>query len=320
MTPEVADPLAERLYGDDPKERSLGRALLWAACLAGLGGARPEAIEASGALRVATPEGSLLLAPLVLQTERHPRGRPEVVHRLIRALEQGFAGRRFALAIRRPVAPDFDPEAVSRAVQLWLMAVDRGEWRGRHAIYDDDHVAVELTLLDAVPTEPGRALTFLVGPSSSLERLGVLDGHLQAIARLHLDSGLPLVGVLVGDPRWGIARGYAGQLLYGTPDEVRGQCGEGASLRAAYLHEGFSLFADAQFRRLAALWWLEPMPGDPLGVQGFAHENPWALAAGQVPSFPGARFARVAQPDGVQRRGDRAWMAWVGRGPTVWRS
>jgi len=316
----VAEALRERLTSTEARDLFLGRALLWGACLAGQAGAVAREVLEDGSLRMASDDGEFLLAPLVFHMDPHPRGEPEAMQRLRRTLEQSFAGRRFAVAVRRAVQPDFDAEAVARAVHLWILAVERGEWRGRHAIYDDEKVSVELTLLDAQRVEPGHGLTFLVGPSSSLERLAVIDGHLQGIGRQHIDSGLPMVGLLVGEPRWGIARGYAAQLLYGTPDEVRAVSNAAEHQhRAAYLDEGFSLFADVQFRRLAALWWLEPAPDDPLGVVGHAHENPWAEQVQAVPHFPGSRFSRVEGQPGDEARPGRAWMRWTRRLPTTWR-
>lgn len=316
---EVGDALWARLTSREPRDLFLGRALLWGAAAAGLAGAVPRAVLDDGSLKLEGEGGSFLLAPLVFHMDPHPRGDPTAVDSLIRTLEHSFAGRRYAVAIRKPVHADFDREAVARAVQLWILAVERGEWRGRHAIYDDEKISCELTLLETAPADIGDGLTFLVGPSASLERLAVIDGHLQAIARHHLDSNLPVIGLLVGEPRWGISRGYAQQLLYGTPDEVRTQANADTHVyRAAFLDEGFSLFADVQFRRLAALWWLEPSSTDPLGVVGYAHENPWAVGVEAAPAFPGTRFARAEVEAGTEARPGRMWMTWEGRRPTAW--
>ena len=56
-----------------------------------------------------------------------------------------------------------DADSVQRAVTLWVRAVERGDWRGRHAVYDDERMSIELTLLEAPPHETGNGMTFVVG-------------------------------------------------------------------------------------------------------------------------------------------------------------
>ncbi|MBW2254265.1 MAG: hypothetical protein JRI25_06655 [Deltaproteobacteria bacterium] len=297
----------------------LGRAMLWGASLAGLTGSVPLEARADGALVVQPPKGpTFLLVPLVFHTQDVSPGPAEAVQRLVDSLEGAFGDRPFALHLRRSLSPEFDSDAVFRAVQLWVRAVSRGEWRGRHAIYDDDQISLELTLIDAVRRREGQSLTFFMGPTVSLHRLAVVDSHLQEMARQYASEELPLVGLLAANPRWGLTRGYVCQLLFGTPDKVvtRGSGGPGTHL-ATYGDDRYSLFADPQFRRLAALWWVEPAEGDPIGVTGTAHENPWRAAGVLAPPFPGTRFRPFDA--GEEAPENAVMMTWEPRHTSTWR-
>lgn len=317
---DVGETFLRRVMSTRTGDATFGRALLWAAAKARVMGASVEGLHDDSSMRLVSASGvPFLLATAVFQMDRDARGAPDAVGRLVRTLEGGFAGRRFALAVRRPVPVDFDSDAVSRAVTLWVRAVERGDWRGRHAVYDDERLSIELTLLQAAPAATGQGLTFLVGPSVSLDRLAAVDAHLQAVGRRYVDARLPLVVSLVGEPTWGVSRGYATQLLYGTAQEVRASSDAAArSWTAAYPPDGLGLFADPQFRRLAALWWLEPDARDPLEARGWAHDNPWVEGAAGLPAFPGPRCARHDAPEGVGPTG-RVWMAWTAPANTAGR-
>jgi len=311
LPPTIGDAFLRRLESRRMGDATYARALLWAAAKAGAGGASIEGLVDDSALRLVSATGEpFVLATAVFQMDRDARGSPEAVDRLVRTLEGGFAGRRFALAVRRPIPDDFDSDAVARAVTLWVRAVERGDWRGRHAVYDDERLSIELTLLEAAAVEAGQGLTFLVGPSVSLDRLGAVDGHLRAVARRYADIAMPIVVSLVGEPAWGLSRGYATQLLYGTTSEVRASNDSGSSAWiGAYPPDGLGLFADPPFRRLAALWWLEPDGADLIASRGWSHENPWAEGRNVVPNFPGPRCTQVDPPERA-RSTDGVWMAW----------
>jgi len=320
LRPQVRDRIGDLLTSLSLPNLFLGRAMVWGASLAGLTGSVPVEARANGALVVQPPKGpKFLLVPLVFHTGDASPGSPEAVQRLVDSLESAFGDRPFALHLRRSLSAEFDADAVFRAVQLWVRAVDRGEWRGRHAVYDDEKVSLELTLLDAQRREERGSLTFFLGPSVSLHRLAVVDSHLQEMAAEHAGEEYPLVGLLAANPRWGLTRGYVCQLLYGTPDEVvtRGAGGPGAYV-ATYGDDRYSLFADPQFRRLAALWWVEPAPGDPIGVAGWAHENPWRSSGVEAPPFPGSRYRPFEAGDEALE--NAATMTWEPREPSTWRS
>ena len=154
-----------------------------------------------------------------------------------------------------------------------------------HAVYEDDDVAIDLTVVDAKPPgEPGgRILT--VGPVASLERLGVVDARLTDAASQSEESigTLPLVMVLAADQPWGLSRGFVQQLLFGTADRVSvvthaEKSRSEASYEAEFTPNGRSLFSDPACRSIAGLWWMSCTPGDPLGWTSRVYDNPWASA------------------------------------------
>lgn len=259
----------------------------------------------------------MAIAALSFSTPMNPCGEPADMARLRSALETVFQGRRYALFVRRAVPTGFDPAPVARAVHMWLAAIDRGEWQGRHAIYEDDVVALEFTLVqDTGATGPSRL--FEVGPVTALERLAVVDAALMALLQQVRDDlgELPLVVVLEGRPSWRLPRGYTEQLLYGTADWVATtRDGGQTTYRAGFRSNGRSLFSDGACAQLAALWWCEDFPADPRGFLCWSNENPWSDAPAEVLGVQAARFSRMAE--GVDGRG-LIEMGWSAPPPSVW--
>lgn len=288
------------------------RVLLQAVALASTAGALPVGVGDERMMVLRDHEGMrFALTALAWSTNAHPNGEPSDVARLTDALDSTFQGRQYALYLRRPVPSAFNPGPVSRAVHLWLAAIDRGEWKGRHAIYEDEHVALELTLVQQhAPKGGGRLMT--VGPVTALERLAAVDGMVVELAQRHgrVDHPMPLVVALGAYPAWRVPRGYVEQLLYGTADWVAASSdAEGTHYSAQFRPNGRSLFSDPVCRNLCALWWLESSPeaaaGEPLGFRGWGHDNPWCETPAHIPPIDAARF--VAQ-GGADR--DRPVLSW----------
>ena len=236
---------------------------------------------------------------LAFNTHGATRGRKEDIARLVSALTSSFGDQRFLLYLRRPLPEDVDPAPVARAVHLWLLAIERGEWLGRHAVYDDDGVSIELSLL---PGAPGMAA--MVGPTNALEQLALVDHHVLEAMEL-MDNNVPTVLSVCSATGWNLPRGFTEQLLYGTADQVV----SGDEYRATFRETAMALFSDAGATDLASLWWLET-PGDDMSVRGWATDNPWVRH--DIPVFPGHRFS-------VARRvADRAELTWHSSEPTVW--
>lgn len=290
------------------------RGLLQGIALAATAGAVPEGVQDERTVTLRDAEGqTFALTALAWSTNAHPNGEPADVARLTQALDATFQGRQYALYLRRPIPSGFNAGPVSRAVHLWLAAIDRGEWKGRHAIYEDEDVALELTLVQQHAARGGGRL-MTVGPVTALERLAAVDAMVVDLAQRHgrHDNGLPLIVALAAYPAWRVPRGYVEQLLYGTADSVlavSSMDGDAAIGRyeARFRPNGRSLFSDPICRALSALWWVESAPAgdDPLAYRGWAHDNPWCEAPARIPPVDVPRF--VVQ--GVDR--DQPSLAWT---------
>lgn len=292
---EVRDAVVSSLV--DPERNDWARAAVLGLRLAATGGARPVGMATDDLIELLGPRGDRFgLAPLGFRQDPRPWGPDGDVARLLDVLDGTFGERRYLLYLRRPVPPGLDPGPISRAVQLWLGAIDRGERAERHAVYEDEDVAIDLTVVDGEGGEGGRLLT--IGPVTTLERLGGVDARMvEAATRSEESIGdLPLVMVLSADRPWRMPRGYVQQLLYGTPDRIEAISGPEPSYEAEFTPNGRSLFSDPACRSVAALWWIEPAPGgDPLACRTRAQENPWAHRPPQVP-VEGPRFSPIGEP------------------------
>lgn len=302
--------IAQRLVSEPDAVRTDLAALR----LAGEAGARP--VDASDDHFVLEADGQrFALDTLFWATPAHPAGRPEDLARLGEILDTTFRGRRYALYLRRPVPSAFDPAPVSRAVHLWLQAIDRGEWKGRHAIYEDDDVALELTLVGrGADGEEGRVMR--VGPIDALERLESVDRAVSERAGRHRAESpeLPLVIALGAQPRWRLPRGYVQQLLYGTAARTEAASGpEGFTYRATFRASGRALFADEALARVASLWWVEGAGDDPFGFEAWGNDNPWSDAA-RLPDLPVSRFLAA------ESTGEEKVLSWYNRPSREWRS
>ena len=265
--------------------------------LATSAGYAPRELHASGAVLCEDARGEpLVLSVLACPADPHPSGPPGDVDRLTAALDATFGDREYVLYLRRAVPAQFDPAPIARAVQLWLGAIQRGEWQGQHAIYEDGAIALELTLTGrTAPVGRARRL-FTVGPVSALERLAAIDQRLVEDSNRLLDDfgDVPVVFAVGSDGPWRMPRGYIQQLLYGMPWQVRTERGETSAYQAVFQRNERSLFSDPACRSVVALWWIAPGRDGAIDA-GTAYDNPWAPTA--APAVPVHRFAQV----GVER-------------------
>jgi len=277
-------PLWESL---DPGER---RAALRGWAVARQAGAREGQALAPGVWQFLDAAG----APFVLTTVNlgEPAGWGDTadVRRLRGAIEAALGEWTFVIHLRKPVPVGFDPEPVARAVHLWRLAIERGDWQGRHAIYEDDWVAVDLSVVRRQGERLGRWLV-AVPPLQASDRLTLVYQRL--LARIHAveEAGHrgPVIFAPSAEPQWALSRGAILDVLYGIPDRVSA---DKDGFRAVFRASGLSLFSDQACRNVQAVWWLE---GDDALQQwtGIAHENPWAEHPVAC-SFPGRRFASNA--------------------------
>jgi hypothetical protein len=268
----------------DPERNEWGRAVFLGLGLAVRAGARPTGMGNDDLVELLGLRGDRFgLQPLLFSLPAHRWGEPSDVRRLLDALDATFGERKYLLYLRRPIPTGIDPGPIRRAVHLWLSAIDRGERAERHAVYEDQDVAIDLTVLDG--TGGGRVLT--VGPVTTLERLSAVDARLVDAATRSEESlgDLPLVMVLAANRPWRMPRGYVQQLLYGTPDRISAEhTDDHATYEAEIRPNGRSLFCDPACRAVAALWWIEPSErSDPLGTSACVYENPWASNAPRLP-------------------------------------
>lgn len=289
---EVRDEVLDALA--DPSRNVQARAMLAGITVAATSGSRPVGVTAPGCLRMEGHAGDTwVLGVLSFASAAHAAGAPGDMDRLTEALDQTFGTRCYVLHVRRSLPPGFDPEPIARAVRLWLSAIDRGEWDGQHALYEDDDVALELTLTgDRREGTSNRLLT--VGPITALERLAGVDARLvrQALKVQDELADVPVVSLLAASERWRMPRGYVEQLLYGTADFVSTGGRRHPSYRAGFSPNGRSLFSDPACRNLASLWWIEPSTG-PFGFRCWSHDNPWTDHVDRIPAIDGRRFLVV---------------------------
>lgn len=320
----VPEPVRTRVAAglDAADGGAAGRALLSGLFVASRAGARPvEVVETSGVGIVRmldAAERPFVLATMSFAHPAHECGDPRDVARFLPALEGALGPWRFLLHFRRALPPEFDPAEVARAVHLWRMAMDRGDWGGRHAVYEDDGVAIDLAVTD--DTEHQGGLIASVPPLPAMDRLSGV--YQRVIAALHDLEGMreqPLVFALHAEPAWRLPRGHVFELLYGLLDEMSAERnGDELRFEGVVRPTGVSLFSDPACRDVAALWWLEP--GDPGQVRGQCHVNPWC-AAGPPPTFPGTSFApEPGTEDTILRRPTPGPVRMIatGRGLTSW--
>lgn len=219
---------------------------------------------------------------------------------LVDALDVAFAGRRYGLWLRKALLCELDTAAITRAVTLWLAAIDRGEWSGVHAVYEDTGVSFELVLLDGTePTQRGPVL--IVNPLGSLDRLNSVDHQLVDLVSRHEQrhGDLPLVVAVGSLNPYTLADGFTRQLLYGTPDWVTSN---GDGMQYAFPGESRSLFADPVMASVGTIWWISPSSSGPLDFTTRSHENPWSLKHEAPEPVSGARFCAVGMGEGSRGR------------------
>ena len=219
-------------------------------------------------------------------------------------------------AFRRPLPEGFDPEPLARAVSMWLSALKKGDAHGPHAVYEDEGVSIELTLLEGKApdgSKPSPGLSFMIPPCTALERLAIIDRHVLAVMDGYALSELPVVVVLANELGWDLPRGYVQQILYGVPDYVvTDNSTPDSAYRVLFQATEASLFSVEQASKLASLWWLEPGQDDPFQYRAWATDNPWSPLLAQAVDFPGRRLERC------DLQGGAAELQWTNYSRLEW--
>jgi hypothetical protein len=304
----VAAPLVARLEAGDREGWGFTRAALQAAGLGTSAGVSPVAWLGEHTLALAGPAGEAALSVLAFALPGDGLGSGADLRRLVESLEGVLDARRFAVHVRRPLPVGFDPAPVAHAVSLWVRALrQHGEAQGC-AAYEDGDVSVEVCVVEGAPPAGRSGRLAVVPPRRSLERMAEIDARLMAAVTEAeaARGGRPLVAALVADGPWPVSRGYAQQVFYGTPTEIRTISGvEHPSYEASFASTGLALFSDPLARALGAVWWVEP-EGAPPEARGWSYLNPWASVLG-APGLPGRRYAAVGEPVGAKREVTMRW-------------
>lgn len=300
------EPVVRRLFDAmaDPASEPFARALASALQVANTVGLKAAGWLGEERLHLVDSEGrSLALGVVGIDVLDNPSGDLDALAELRRALDGAFGDRRYVLWLRKPLPATIDAASIGRAVTLWLSAIDRGEWHGNHAIYEDDAVELELVLTNRRGSLDRSSEILRLEPVTALERLSDVDRMLVDRASVHDEEhpDVPLVFAVGASAPWRLPRGFPEQLLYGTADWTRSTT-EPSTYEAAFHSSGRALFSDPLAANIASVWWMEPVGDDPLGLRTWSHENPWHRCAWVPEPPPGARFYKAGEDKGSRGR------------------
>lgn len=287
----------------------VNRAMVRACAIAVSAGARITGFAAPDVVEIERDGGPMRIVVLANTFSPHPMGTPRDVARLVDAIAGSLGEWRFMVHIKRTLPAGFDPEPVARAVSMWRTAMDRGEWSGKHAVYEDELVAIELTVTDKRDSGGPIGVVGLLPAPDRL--LGVYDDVRTRVDAL--SGNVPFIVAASAEPAWSVPRGCLIDLLYGTPDLIDVS---DAGWVAVFARRHPALLGD---KRISAVWWIE---GDAAGLafHAQAFESPWRPP---VVTFPGTRYSSVdaafARVASRQSEKDRVAVRRTGHAPTEWR-
>ncbi len=224
------------------------------------------------------------------------------VQKLVQALERVGTTLRFAVYVRRWLPPDFDPEPVRRAVELWLRECEDGAWEGTQAAYEDEGVALEFKLSGGEVQDGQSPVAMTLGPFVASRVMMALEQRvIQALDRVRLtaQADTPVLVAAVADQPWQLTRGYVREFLYGKPRFTRFTLDQDGSRS---WEAGLSpdpepcLFKDPVYRDVCGMWLLERPTQAALSIRARGYANPFArqpLTADQLscPVLHGQRKA-----------------------------
>jgi hypothetical protein len=228
---------------------------------------------------------------LTLAFLRQVRPAPDraAIRRLVRTLGRLGARSRIVVLVRRWLPHDFDPEPVRQAVDLWLDQVDKGDWQGRHAAFEDEHLSLEFSLTGRKSPDGRGAVAFALGPFMAQHTAEVLETRLVLELdqlRLARPAGQapPLLLSCVANQPWSISSSYLRGLFLGKPDCT--WTDEDGLQRSRFSRRpGPSLFQDPIYHHASGVMMVALDPADPRQLAAETHLHPWAeasLAPGDV--------------------------------------
>ncbi|MFN7144151.1 MAG: hypothetical protein ACK4YP_10265 [Myxococcota bacterium] len=229
-------------------------------------------------IELGRPNGPpVLLSVLAFLHQTRPGGEEETKRRLVEALNRVSARLRFAVLVRRWLPHDFNPEPVRRAIDLWLGQVQNGQWEGRYAAYEDDHISLEFCLTGERATARQSPVALVLGPFFAHRSLEVLEPRVVTELDRHLASpqrGLPLLLACVADQPWALNEGYLRDFLYGRARRISDEDG----VREVEFGGSASVcvFRDPLYASVAGLLLVDRKPAAASDVGVRALLNPWA--------------------------------------------
>ncbi len=292
LDPDLRVALTERLSSLDNRVFFQGFAELSTATTLGRAGWRIQPGLRGGLLRGVRPGGEATnVLVLGFIHSMSPGLDTAGVRRLVTALERVGTTLRFAVYVRRWLPPDFDPEPVRRAVELWLRECEDGAWEGTQAAYEDEGVALEFKLSGGEVQDGRSPVAMTLGPFIASRVMMALEQRVvMALDRYRLgpEGDEPVLVSAVADQPWQLSRGYVREFLYGKPRftlSTLSDNGERSWEAGLSSDTEPCLFKDMVYRDVVGLCLLERLSGAALTLRGRAYANPFApapLTADQV--------------------------------------
>ncbi|MDP2307503.1 MAG: hypothetical protein Q8P18_15860 [Pseudomonadota bacterium] len=239
-------------------------------------GPRIEITRVGGALSGAA-SAPMLLSVLAFLHQTRPGGEEETRRRLIEALARVSSRQRFGVLVRRWLPHDFNPEPVRRAIELWLGQVANGQWEGRYAAYEDEHISLEFCLTGERAKARQSPVALTLGPFYAHRTLEVLEPRVVAELDRHVASAernLPLLIACAADQPWAVNEGYLRDFLYGRARRISR---EGGVREVEFSGSGsVSVFRDPLYASVAGLLLVDRRPTVSMAMGVRAWLNPWA--------------------------------------------
>lgn len=291
MSPPIAHGLLSRLASNDLDEVLEGLGAFWAVCISGMTGWNATELTESGI--VVEKDGiEALVMPVALDIVNGRVPQSLLLKQLTQHLETAIAGRRFVIHVKRDLPGHFDPMTLVQPVQNWVHEIERGQWSGGYAIYEDDDVSLELCLLDETAQEGQGRMLFHVPPllTETVLRQAIPE-MVNSIGRIG-GGNRPVVLLMLSNDRWPLNPAMMLNVLYGRCASK--WVDDDGSSHHKFLLSGLSLLANDAFKGVGAVWWLGPSESVGL-IEGVSHSNPWKACS--LPAFPGHEFRGEGSPE-----------------------
>ena len=196
---------------------------------------------------------------------------------LARVVNRADSDKRITILVHKWDPHNFDPEPVRRCVDIWLDAIRKGEWTGRCASYEDDHIKLEFRRTDDPIVNGDGAVSFLLAPSNGLHTMDVVESRLvyeldNIMGNAPQDSSFMLS--LVTNTSWGLPPGLVRSLFYGRPVWTVADGNPDHRRFGFQLGEEPALFQEEQYAGLSGTLIVDHP--EQRGPCGRAYLNPWA--------------------------------------------